>query len=67
MGEQAIIIASLVLKAWQLWDNHTQAEQQRSGKTAAQLLDDTLAQIGANDEYAQQLKDKFSALETTPE
>lgn len=67
MNDQALKIAAIIAYALQQFYEASQEEQARTGKSAAELLDSALERSNANEGLAAKLKEKFSALETTPE
>lgn len=60
MNDRATQILIFIAFALQQFDEATREEQAREGKTAAELLDDGLSRVNANEQLGQVLKKKFS-------
>lgn len=60
----ALQIAQIIALGLSMWDQATKDEQERTGKTAAELLDHALAGTLENEQYGARLKAKFEALES---
>ena len=61
--EAALAIAQVIGFAYRQFDAATKAEQQRTGKSAAELLEHALAGTLENERLGAELKDKFTALD----
>lgn len=64
---EALRWAALAAFALQQFDEASQEEQARTGKSAVELLDSALEQSGANEQLAATLREKFLAMGNTPE
>jgi hypothetical protein len=62
--ETALVIAKLIGFAYRQFDEATKAEQLRTGKSAAELLEHAFAGTLENERLGAELKDKFKALDS---